>query len=191
MTAIPSARAKDSHLVQAAILYIVKACADRDTQAIRQIGITEDQIARLTKLTAQDLLANADLAGAPVAVQIDAPAFDAWLSAVENARKTEELVMRCVSAEAPYNMMAYFFHISTRQYKKLCDFAGKKCQMGRTPRARPDENVAIYNHIAEHEGDITAETILEIAERCRADVRVVWKEMEPVLAHGIDAYQVA
>lgn len=191
MTAIHAVRAKDAHLVQAAIMYIVNACADRDTQAIRQIGIRQDQISRLAKFNARDLLANSDLAGAPVEVRIDEDAFDAWLAAVETAKQTDDLLMRCVAAEAPYPMMAFFFQISTRQYKKLCDFIGKTPPTGRTPRANADENLAIYNEIVDRDENISAQVILDIAERCDADVRVVWKELEPVLAHGIDAYQVA
>lgn len=191
MSSVYPVRSKDVHLVQAAITYIVSACADRDVQAIRQIGIREDQIARLTKFNAQDLLANFDLAGAPVDVRIDDEAFDAWLVAIERAKQTDELLMRCVAAEAPYPMMAYFFDISTRQFKKLYDFAGINPATGRTPRADPDSSLAIYNEIVSHVGDISAQDILDISERCGAEVRIVWKEMEPVLESGLEAYQVA
>ena len=188
MTEYHVVRAKDVNLVQAAITYIVNACADRDIQAIRQIGIREDQIMRLKKFTAQDLLANSDLAGAPVEVRIDDAAFDAWLIAVENGKKTDELIMRCTATAAPLPMMQHFFHLSSRQYKKICDFVGVSPPTGRTPRANPEENLAIYNEIVDREGDITAGDILDIAERCAAEVRIVWKEIEPVLAHGIDGF---
>jgi hypothetical protein len=138
---------KTSHaeLIFQALRYICETLAHGDVSAVVDLGLRTDQVARLARLSLNDLRHLSEVPAHFMDVSVNTECLDRVLAHMERNRARETLHDDLIRHGAPYPMMFSFTGMSTRDFaarRRLLDLTGTG--LGRPPAPTEDEEQHVW-----------------------------------------------
>jgi len=169
-----------ARLVQSVLLYVATCLKNRDHRDFRELRLRPDQAARISNLSAADLVRLAELGSACVSLEIDPEGFDAALECLDRQRDRDALIERCIRRDAPRALMEAFFGLSRHRYSKLRAMLGMPAAAGRRPQPSAAIAQTIYERWTLAGQRWSARRLLEMAEDLDISLRTIWDQLGPL-----------
>lgn len=179
---------KEGELMVAGLVYLSRCLAEGDLHAIRTMGLTRGDIAALRELRLTEVLrlAQEERRGSFLEIRLDRYAFWRHLEYLEAQRRSEETILALIQADAPREMLAALFGLSSQGYRSYRMLLGLAPKVGRPQE--PDEATvqAVWSAWRKVTTEVPAEEIgaghyLEVHRATGVPLRVIWGLVQPWL----------
>ncbi len=134
-----------AELVFQTLRYVCETLADGDIQAVLDLGLRMDQIARLARFSLNDLRHLSDVPTHFMDVSVNAECLDRVIAHMERSREREALHDELIRNGAPYPMLFSFTGMTNREFaarRRLLGMSGSG--RGRPPTPSEDDEQRVW-----------------------------------------------
>ncbi len=168
---------RDVRLTQSVLTYVADCLKDRDHAAIRRLNLRPNQIERLRRLSAMELLHLGEIALECLEVAIKPEMLDEFLRRLEERQRQEAVIAECLTRGAPRAMMTTFFGLSREKYVQLRAALGIRAGAGRAPTPPAAVERDLYERWIRLGACWSAPTLVTIAVETDVSLRVIWDQL--------------
>lgn len=172
---IPMARTTHAELVFSALRYVTEILAEGDVHSVLDLGLRLDQVARLQRLTLQDLQHLSQVRAHFLNVSVDPVCFDRVLEHMERSKRGEALQDELIRLRAPLPMMRAFFGLTNAEYaarRKLLGMSG--AGVGRPPAPSEADERRIWDAWQAAGEQPLEERYLTVGRATGVPLSIVW-----------------
>ena len=167
-----------SRLTQSVFMYIATCLKEGMTGVVRQSSLRADQTQRIASMTTAEFLRLTEFANTCVTIDIDPDALDKIFEKLGYRSERDDLLLRCMSHDAPREMMRVFFGLSRHYYARLRAATGLPAALGRHPQPSLEIAQGIHSQWVASGKVWSAENLLSIAETLDVSLRTVWDQVK-------------
>lgn len=180
---------KETHLTIAVILYAMRCVTEGDQQALRRLNLGPKELEALMQLKMGDLCGTDALGVSCLNIGLNRQVFWPMLEHLRYQRESVELQRKLLAADAPLEMMQYFFGISAREYGRRRKILTLAPSIGRPRELSETETHALWyawRDLIQDDGRQTLppEEIFDLHRRTGINLRSLWTQLQRWEAYG-------
>ena len=162
----------------AVLTYAVECATSGDTKALRDIGLSKDNLKQIEDMSLSDLNKMTRSPGHILTINVDNDAFSFLIRQIKTEKRKSKLLYYLVKADAPYALMNKYFGMQRPEYIAARDaFDMNNPERGRTSLPTEKEESVIADQwykTVENPKDPTSIDFLKVHTTTGLSVRVIW-----------------